>query len=241
LKLTNCLKTYQEEARKLSREHPDNYSPLRLIVQFPAWYRCLTNSSSPVQDEIPWITFTAISFLKRILTRDKVVFEFGSGGSTLFFAPRVKQIHSVEHDEPWFATVSEAIKNKGYSNWFGRIAQPADSLSAREKSVSDPEAYLSGSPAYQGFSFEHYVKSIDLFPDGCFDLILIDGRARPSCFKHAVPKVKAGGYIMWDNTDRAYYLSNIQKYEANFVKTDFPGPSPYVNFFTQTSVWLKTR
>jgi hypothetical protein len=239
--VTNSVKTYRAEVDKLGQAYPGKYSPLKLLLLFPAWYKYLNNKSSPVQDELPWLTFAAINFLKKTLTTDMVVYEFGSGGSSLFLAKKVKLVYSVEHDETWFVSVSHAIRNKGYTNWSGRVILPVYCPGDGEKSPSDPDAYVSGSPYYVGFSFESYAKSIDSFSDSYFDLVLIDGRARPSCFKHAIPKVKVGGYIMWDNTDRPYYLENINKYDENLLRTDFPGPSPYVNFFTQTSIWLKQK
>ena len=233
------FKTYRLEIDKLHRTRPDRYSYVRLLLQFPAWYHCLKNKSSPLQDGIPWITFEATKFLEKILRPDMFVFEFGSGGSSLFLAERVKRVYSVEHDEAWFAAVSSAVREKGYSNWAAQLAPPVKPLQDNAASPSDPEAYASGSPPYQGLSFEKYVKSIDNFRDGYFDLVLIDGRARPACFKHAIPKTKAGGYIMCDNTDRSYYLKDIARYENSLRRIDFPGPAPYVDFFTQTSVWRK--
>ena len=240
-KIIDCVKVYKAEAGTLTRTYPRQYSWLELVSFFPRWYKYLNKESSPVQDELPWITFPAIRFLEKRLTKEMVIYEFGSGGSTLFFTRRVKQVYSVEHNKEWFRTISDTIKNKGYSNWSGRLIEPDYGDEYLERSPSDPNANVSGSPAFKGYSFKRYVESIDDFPDKNFDLVLIDGRARPSCFRHAIPKVKAGGCIMWDNTERSYYLENIQHLQSELRRVDFPGPGPYVAFFTQTSIWVKQK
>lgn len=239
--IINCVKIYKAEIDKLSGVYSDKYVLLKLLFIFPKWYKYLNNESSPVQDELPWVTFSAIKFLEKTLTKEMIVYEFGSGGSTLFFSKRVKQIYSVEHDRKWFLTVSNAIQNKGYTNWSGRVIEAVCDNGYPGKSPSDPDAYISGSPDFRGCSFRGYVESIDDFSDEYFDLVLVDGRARPSCFKHAIPKIKAGGYIMWDNTDRSYYLENIDKLQEKLLRVDFPGPCPYLSFFSQTSVWIKHK
>jgi len=239
--ILDCVKVYKAEVNKLGYKYFHQPSLLEFVFFFPSWYTYLHSGSSPIQDGIPWITFSATKFLEHTLTKEMVVYEFGSGGSTLFLAKRVKQVYSVEHDKTWFLTVSDAIKNKGYSNWSGRVLEPAYEGEYLEKSPSDPDAYVSGSPDFKGYSFKNYVESIDDFSDGYFDLVLIDGRARPSCFKHAVSKVRVGGYIMWDNTERLYYLEDIQNLQRGLLRVDLPGPGPYVAFFTQTSIWARYK
>ena len=55
---------------------------------------------------IPWFTYSAIEFLSERMNKKMNVFEFGSGNSTLFFAKRVNQITSVEHNKDWYDIIS---------------------------------------------------------------------------------------------------------------------------------------
>ena len=55
---------------------------------------------------IPWMNYPVVNLLKNKLTRDLVLFEYGSGYSTLFYAERVKEVVSVEYDEEWFNLMS---------------------------------------------------------------------------------------------------------------------------------------
>lgn len=56
---------------------------------------------------IPWITYASLQFLEPRLKREMSVFEYGSGSSTLWWAERVRQVISCEHDESWHARVSK--------------------------------------------------------------------------------------------------------------------------------------
>ena len=95
------LKIYLSEARRLRRAHPGAPGWRELARYFGVWRRSLGGEANPVADERPWITFPAIEFLERTLTRDMRVFEYGAGGSTLFFATRVKEVVSIEHEGAW--------------------------------------------------------------------------------------------------------------------------------------------
>jgi hypothetical protein len=57
-------------------------------------------------EPIPWITYPAIRFLAPRIQQHLKVFEFGSGYSTLWWARRVSQITSVEHDAEWHRIVA---------------------------------------------------------------------------------------------------------------------------------------
>ena len=58
---------------------------------------------------VPWITYAAIEFLRVLDFRDAVVFEYGSGSSTHFWAARAKKVFSVERDGAWFAKVRASL------------------------------------------------------------------------------------------------------------------------------------
>ncbi len=56
---------------------------------------------------IPWFTYPFIDFLSPRLIKDLVVFEFGSGNSTLFFSEKVKRVISIEHQKEWYYLISK--------------------------------------------------------------------------------------------------------------------------------------
>jgi hypothetical protein len=54
---------------------------------------------------LPWLTYPAIAFLLKRIRPEMSVFEYGSGGSTRWWASRVCDVVSVEHDRTWFEKV----------------------------------------------------------------------------------------------------------------------------------------
>lgn len=73
----------------------------------------LKSSCLDAQDQpLPWYTYPAIEFLKYLDLHDKVVFEYGSGCSSLFWSNESKGVISVENDEEWYKIV---LKNKRFN------------------------------------------------------------------------------------------------------------------------------
>lgn len=54
------------------------------------------------EEEIPWITYSAIEFLKEKLNSTMELFEYGSGNSTIYYSTKVKKIIAIEHDKEWY-------------------------------------------------------------------------------------------------------------------------------------------
>lgn len=114
---------------------------------------------------------------------------------------------TVEHDRAWHDRVSETISAEKFSNIEALLIEPSEVLSGEESpwDPSDPALYQSDIPGYRGASFYSYAAAIDRYPDGFFDLILVDGRARSSCMKHALSKICPGGCLVLDDAERSRY------------------------------------
>lgn len=71
------------------------------------WFRSFREEASVDADgnPLPWITYPAIEFLINRIYPGMSVFEYGCGGSTLWWASRVKEVISVEHDKDWYHKV----------------------------------------------------------------------------------------------------------------------------------------
>jgi predicted O-methyltransferase YrrM len=64
--------------------------------------------SSPEQlQPLPWLAPDVITYLESLLTPAMRVIEHGSGGSTLWFAARVKSITSIEASAGWRPIITE--------------------------------------------------------------------------------------------------------------------------------------
>ena len=151
--------------------------------------RCLShnliNGKTPLDLELPWFSYSAIDFLETFLKPQMTVFEYGSGGSTLFFSQRVANVYSVEDNAKWYDWVSLRLNDKKISNVTLKLC-PFD--------FKNP------------IDFEHsnYLNAI---PDKKFDVIVVDGseewtQVRPICFEKAQNHVKPGGIIVVDDSWR---------------------------------------
>lgn len=216
-------------------------APVSGVKYFSRWKNSLKEGASSVKDEQPWITFPVIDKLNTILSKSSRVFEYGGGGSTLFFANRVKEVITVEHNKEWYAILTKIVKDKSISNWHGFLIEAGAGDLVPQADKSNPDHYSSGDQPSKGKNYADYVKCIDQYEDNSFDLVSVDGRSRPSCIKHAIPKIKKGGYLLLDNSDRSYYLTFFKdQLKKDFtVIIDEMGPSPYSKYFTKTSIWKK--
>ena len=88
---------------------------------------------------MPWITFAAITYLKQVLSPDMRVFEYGTGGSTLFFARRVAEVISVEHDPVWYEQLREIIENRNINNTHVQLIEPCPEASTQAQ-AANPDA-----------------------------------------------------------------------------------------------------
>jgi len=64
----------------------------------------------------PWIATDAIPFLNSIITKDSVVIEIGSGGSTIWLAKRARKVISYEDNIQYYNDVTAMIHAEGLSN-----------------------------------------------------------------------------------------------------------------------------
>jgi hypothetical protein len=234
-------------AVQMKRADPENFNLWDIIRFFPAWQLSFLRFLRREDNPYPQITFAAIELLNRVLTREMRVYEYGAGASTLFFARRVKEIISTEHNAPWYHQVVEMVRKYHYENCHIRLYEPVLDPLLADKDPSDPWSYTSRrgdfhGQFHRGYSFKSYVTSIDDYPDASFDVVLIDGRARSSCFRHAIAKVKVGGYLVWDNTECPDYLPAIQSAPSYLRSLNLPpGPTPAnPHEFGKTSVWVRT-
>ena len=163
------------------------------------------------------------------------VFEYGSGGSTLFISKRVAHVVSVEHEEGFYSIMKEKMSHHRIRNCTYIECKP-ESFAIDQIPPYSIESYSSEWPSCKLMNFEGYVKSIDNYPDGYFDLVTVDGRARPSCALRALPKIKNGGWLLVDNMERARYKL-IRDLLASYECRDLFGLVPCELRLQRTIVW----
>ncbi len=222
-------------------------APTGAFRYFVPWYISQKPGRSPLRDQRPWINFPALNWLERFLNPTMMVFEWGAGGSTLFFSSRVAKVISTEHDPQWFEHVRRTITSSHVTNAECRFVPPIPfAISADAVDVNhtgERPCYQSGLDKYKGQSFESYVRAVDAFADQSLDVVLIDGRARMDCLRHAAGKISRGGALILDNSDYPRYRQSLRRLPevmANWRRTSWYAPGPYSSFpFWETTVWQR--
>ena len=178
----------------------------------PFWKR------TPLQLQLPWFSLASIAFLDRFVTPSMDVFEYGAGGSTLYFAKRAGRVVSTESDPVWLERVERALAEGGFGNAEVQY-RPFDFHQAQE------------------FETSAYLHSI---PDRLFDVIVIDSAeeetvVRPACFRHAQAHVRPGGIIVVDDSWR-YPELRAQHHAKSW--REFRGIGPCRPGVTSTDIYF---
>ncbi|MEO5617729.1 MAG: FkbM family methyltransferase [Candidatus Eisenbacteria bacterium] len=91
------------------------YAGYSLLTQGPlredGWLRSF-RAGHPVDaagEPVPWLTYPAIEFLAARVRSEWRVFEYGAGASTRWWAARVSEVVSVEHDRGWYERVKGGL------------------------------------------------------------------------------------------------------------------------------------
>lgn len=61
-------------------------------------------------ESTPWMTYPFIDYIKNLDLSEKIVFEYGSGASTIFWGQISKEVVSIENDEDWYNLLKGKIK-----------------------------------------------------------------------------------------------------------------------------------
>jgi hypothetical protein len=199
--------------------------PLSVCIRYYlAWCRNLQAGRSAISERIPWIVFSALKFLKATLQPRGRLFEYGLGGSTLFFLDNGWDVVSVEHDKQWFDLVQQRMP--AGARWHGTLVTPTPSSRG---SCSDSR-FRSEQPGWEDSCFKDYVMTIAAYPDQHFDAILVDGRARTDALLIAESKVSTKGMLILDNAERNRYAdASKDLVRRGWRETRFSGPGPFVD------------
>ena len=210
-----------------------------LVRFFRRWDTLRKSEGSALAADVPWLAFTSIKWLKGHLEPTARAFEWGSGGSTLFLARRVASLVTVEHDSAWYESVAERLRSSEIVTCRYLLAEPVPDSEIGDV-VHVPGGYRSSDKALAGFSFRDYCAVIDEYPDETFDLVVVDGRARASCIFHGRSKLRPGGVMLVDNSERPEYAEGLQLLDG-WSRRDFVGPVPYNKNFSTTSIFERPR
>ena len=106
-------------ARKIV-EHSLDYHKLNVYADLlfgdtglyeEGWFESFVSKQSidSSNNPIPWMTYSAIDFLRPRLNKDLRVFEYGCGASTMWWSERVHSVTACEHNLAWVKYVSKHL------------------------------------------------------------------------------------------------------------------------------------
>jgi predicted O-methyltransferase YrrM len=147
-------------------------------LRYPAaWWRARRGKTP----ERPWIVPSSIGWLRRRIRSDWAILELGSGRSTVWFARRAGRVLSFEENEYWYPRTRARLEELGLSN-----------VDLRLRDV------------------EEFPREVEGVPEGSFDLVVVDFLEAPTvtridCLRPAMKRVRPGGYLLLDDSDRPGY------------------------------------
>lgn len=164
--------------------------------------------------ERPWIVPAAVGWLGRRVSGDWSVLELGSGRSTVWLAARAGTVISFEDNEFWFERAKERIAEKGLQN-----------VELRHLPI------------------EHFAAEAASLPGESFDLVMVDFLESPQAtrveaVRSARSKVRPGGYLLLDDSDRPGYA---EAYEllAGWRERRFTGVKDEYPFVCETAIFRR--
>ena len=179
----------------------------------------------------PWTSQASIKAFERILDKNMVGFEYGSGFSTMFFSKRLKHLTSVEHNEEWFNIVKTKLKEQGINNVDYHLI-PSSKVEKNVDYTFYDDYHLTTKDFTIRKEYHDYFSFVSTFANEHFDFMIVDGRARVECCLNAISKLKSGGLFVLDNSDRDRYKPVFKVLESWNSITTTTG-------LFDTTIWFK--
>lgn len=217
-------------------ENPRYFMPFSWLSEFSSWRVERDSTATTLERKAPWLCNTAIRELDQIVSKDKRVFEYGSGGSTLYFAAHCGEVVAVDHSQEWAQMVNDALAADQITH--AKVLPIPGEPAASPQDADAQQGYGSAEPQFEGISYKNYVLALSRYPKGHFNIIVIDGRSRSACVKQASEYIAPGGVIIVDNVERKHYQPAQQQYlSKHFRLKKFAGPVHGLNGFNATNFW----
>lgn len=172
----------------------------------------------------PWIALGAIDYIEQHAKRESEAFEWGCGGSTVWFSQVFSHVVSVESDSAWRDLVAKVVEDEDL--------RAAIHYSPVVDHTVDPVAN------------EAYAAVIEQYTDAQFGLILIDGpvNSRLACAHHALGHMLPGGLMVLDNAGSQPHLAAAALLDTVLgQRLSFIGPvyseEPDTQCIVETAIW----
>lgn len=179
------------------------------------WFNSV-NETKPINyqgEEIPWITYPTIDFMEEKNFANKKIFEYGCGNSTIYWTAKNAEVVSVEHDLKWYKQMKLKLRGTKTKIYYCELS------------------YGGGYSEFASNYKKHY-----------FDMVVIDGRDRVNCCRHAVDALNDHGVILFDDSNRDGYKDGYSFLRMNgFRELPFWGMVPELSMKSKTSIFYRSN
>ncbi len=153
----------------------------------------------------PTLSFRGTKAIDKLLQSDWKCAEFGSGMSTVWLAKRCGYLLSVENDQNWYDETRKRLDQHGCDHVQYELRAP------------------------------DLFSDLSMIEDRFFDFALIDGWDRAGCVAAVLPKMKSGGWIYLDNSDKDMEnpdgdLRRAENLLLEYIKKNDKSHEYYVDF-----------
>jgi len=128
--------------------------------------------------------------LSYIKPTPKSFFEWGSGGSTIFFEKFCSRYVSIEHFQDWANLIQPLVGEKVEYYIIPNNKPRSDNDTPKE-------------------DFLDYVNAVDSFKGQIFDFVLVDGRARKFCAERALDIINDNSIVFIHDWSRPRYREYV--------------------------------
>ena len=218
---TTLMQTWQQNAAVLRWKHdvqrnvltdpvPDKWGPREA---YPCPDVC-PGSSLPLENSAcPMMWPAEAALLLKALRPDSVVFEWGSGMSSLYYSQCVRNWTSIEHHLPWCHEMQKLAPPNVRIRCIPIEAEYA-------KSFGNPGTWDGSKKEFK--SYVEAASEVGSMPESA-DIVIIDGRARGDCSLEVLPFLKPSSRVfIHDWTDSRFggteqYDKSLQAYDIEDV------------------------
>jgi len=196
----------------------------------PSWLYSNGTKKTPLQLRQPWLSYPAIDFLTQYAKKYHRVFEYGGGGSTLWFAERCKEITCVENSKYWGKLILDRYQDN-----------KDDFIALLNLIIVEVSEY----PKVEEYAqADKYVNTI--VSGAPYDIILVDGvdsedakkNYRVESVRKAKQHLSSEGLIILDDAWRTQY-ADVPNILNEFNRLEFWGLGPCRLGVTKTDIYIR--
>lgn len=166
----------------------------------------------------PWIVPDSLTVLKNIVKANWRVFEWGGGGSTVFWSKHCQHVTTIEQNSEWITRLQDMFtKFKCKAN-----------IDLQYITITNGDS-------------TNYANAILAYPDNHFDLVFVDGEAscRDLCVTNALSKVKPLGWLLVDNSNWITVEVPATWFRKDYLLTGLTWVGQPGTFDMQTSIFRR--